>query len=199
MKYLLIIGIILILFGCTPLSKVGIENYDIVHIEKSDFSVLNGIYENQHDTVVGKLKHSPGNGLDELERLSILNQLFLSVPELSWRDSLGTIIEPDEKFILIEFIDSKKAYVSFYHNHDLIFTKKIRGKFKNGYFYLRPKGFIIPLIPLIFGYNFQRTRIGKSGDYLLIDYTVNRWGFALVAGSSDKGYASSRYKVIKRK
>ncbi len=199
MKYLLIIGFILIQFGCTPLSKIGIENCNIESIEKSDFSVLNGIYKNQHDTVVGELKHSPGNGFDELERLSILNQLFLSVPESAWRDSLGTIIEPDEKFIQIEFIDSKKAYVSFHHNNDLIFTKKIRGKFKNGYFYLRPKGFIIPLIPLIFGYNFQRTRIGKSGDYLLIDYTVNGWGFALVAGSSDKGYASSRYKVIKRK
>jgi lysophospholipid acyltransferase (LPLAT)-like uncharacterized protein len=47
----------------------------------------------------------------------------------------------------------------------------------------------------VFGYCYQRARIGKTidGD-LIIDYSVNRCGFALVAGSSDKGSASSTYK-----
>ena len=195
---LLIIIIAFTIIGCKPLSKLGIESYTIDNIGKSNLSELNGTYMNQHDTVVGKLRYTPGSGFDELEELSILNQLFLSVPKIAWRDSLGTMIEPDEKYIQIEFINSHKAKISFYHNDKFIFTKKIRGKIKNGYFYLRPKAFVIPLIPLIFGYSFQRTRIGKSRDNLIIDYTVNQWGFALVAGSSNKGYSSSVFKEIKK-
>ena len=136
----------------------------------------------------------PGNGFDELEQQMILNQLFLNIPESYYRDTEGNMIDPNEKYVKIEFLSSKKATVSFYHNERFVFSKNINGRFKNGYFYLRPKIFVIPIVPLVFGYNFERTRIGKSGSNLLIDYSVNRWGFALVAGSSDKGYTSSVYR-----
>jgi hypothetical protein len=82
-----------------------------------------------------------------------------------------------------------------YHNNEFVFSKKIHGKFKNGFFYLRQKFYILPLIPILFGYNFERARIGKTMDSnLIIDYTVNSWGLALVAVGSDKGVASTIYK-----
>ena len=82
-----------------------------------------------------------------------------------------------------------------YHNDKFVFSKNIRGKFRNGYFYRRPKVYVMPLIPLLFGYNFERTRIGiTTNEDLIIDYTINMWGFALVAGSAEKGATSSIYK-----
>ena len=100
----------------------------------------------------------------------------------------------NEKWIKIEFNTQETATISMYHNDKFLFSKDIHGKFKNGYFYLQPKVYVIPFIPLIFGYNFQRTRIGKTTDEgLLIDYKVNRWGFALIAGSQESGNASSIY------
>ncbi len=186
---------ILIFSSCTSLSKLGLDNYPNDKLTKTNYLDVNGIYSNSHDTISGKLKHEPYAGFDELEQQTILNQLFLTIPESYYRESSGEIIPPDEKWVKIEFKSDKKAIVSMYHNKNFVFSKEIRGKIKGGYFYLRPKWYIIPIVPIAFGYNFERARIGKSGTKLLIDYSVNMWGFALVAGSSDRGYCSSVYKL----
>jgi hypothetical protein len=180
--------------SCTSLKTLGLQDYPNDNLSKDSYADLNGLYSNRHDTIIGDLVHMPGSGFDELERQTILTQLFLNIPESYYRDNNGIMIDPNEKYVQIDFKKKSKAIVSFYHKDSLVFSKNINGKFKNGYFYLRPKIFVIPIVPLVFGYNFERTRIGKSGSNLLIDYSVNRWGFALVAGSSDKGFTSSIYR-----
>ncbi len=180
--------------SCKPLSEIGNKNFKPENITKTNFKKLNGIYANSFDSTIGKLKHSPYDGRNDYERITILDQLFYNYPEIAWRDSNGEFIDPKEKWIKLEFQSTKLATVSMYHNNNFVFSKKIRGKFKNGYFYIRAKNFVVPLIPLAFGYNFERARIGISADHLIIDYRVNRWGFALVAGSADKGYISSTFK-----
>ncbi len=186
--------------SCTSLSELGLQDYPKEQLSKSNYLELNGTYSSQNDTVSGKLIHLPYDGYSEQERLNnfnILHQILLSVPQSAFREEDGQRIEPNEKWVKIEFVSKKKAIISLYHNDRFVFSKKIHGKFKNGYFYLRPKIWIIPLIPLVFGYDFERARLGKSGDYLTIDYRINMWGFAIAAGSSEKGYASSIYKKKK--
>lgn len=192
--YILIL-LTLVTTSCKPLSKITDKTYQIENITKKEFQKLNGIYSNTSDTITGKLNHFPYDGQSDYERLIILSQLFQYFPETAWRDENGKRINPKEKWIKIEFQSKKKATVSMYHNDNFVFSKNIHGKFKNGHFYLRPKVFVIPLFPLAFAYNFERARIGKTmEDNLIIEYTVNRWGFALVAGSSDRGATSSIYK-----
>ncbi len=192
--YLLIVFTIMGL-SCKPLSKVGSNNIKSDALTKDDFQKINGIYSNSFDTIIGGIHHSPNDGISDFQRLTILSQLFQNYPEAAWRDKNNNFISAKEKWIKIEFQSRKQATISMYHNHEFVFSKKIQGKFKNGFFYLRPKVYILPLIPLIFGYNFERARIGKTIDNnLIIDYSVNRWGFVLVAGSADKGSTSSIYK-----
>ena len=195
----LTVCIMFILFStsCTSLTKLGVDDYPNDNLTKKNYSELNGTYSNSHDTIFGKLEHAPFDGYNELELLehqNILNQLFLIVPESSFRSEDKKIIDPKEKWIKIEFKSSRKAVVSMYHNDKFVFSKNIHGKYKNGYFYLRPKIFIFPGIPLAFGYSFERARLGKSGDNLLLDYSINMWVVAAISGSSDKGYCSSVYK-----
>jgi hypothetical protein len=197
LKFTILIIISLFFISCTSLSKLGINEYPPEILSKNNYYRLNGNYLESHDTICGKLEHLPYAGFDELETQSLICQLFLSIPETYYRDDKGEIIKSNEKWVKIEFLSNKKAILSMYHKDKFVFSKTIHGKFKNGYFYLRPKMYVIPLIPIVFGYSFQRARIGLSGEDLLIDYSVNMWGFALFGGSSDKGYTSSVYRKKK--
>ena len=183
-----------ILFSCKSLSSLGLRDHPVVPVHKKNPGELNGLYSNKHYTICGKLRHIPSSGHNELEKSSALTQLIMIVPDKFYRDESGEIIKEEDKWIKLEFSSKNKASIGLYRNETLMFSKTIHGKFRNNYFYLRPKAFVLPFVPLLFGYNFERARIGKSGNNLIIDYSVNRWGFALVAGGSDKGYTSSVYK-----
>lgn len=181
--------------GCRPLSKIENNNIQTEILSNNNFSELNGMYSNSSDTSFSNINHFPGDGLSDYQRLTILGQLFQNYPKTAWNDENNQMINPEEKWIKIEFKSKKEATISMYHNDLFVFSKRIHGKLKHGYFYLRPKIYAIPLIPLIFGYNFERARLGKTlDDNLVLDYTVNKWGFALVSGSASKGVAKSIYK-----
>lgn len=192
-EFVLLILAVFIFSSCTSLSKLGVKDYPIDSLNKGNYFELDGFFMNNHDTIIGEIVHKPENGVDNLKSQTLLNQLFLNIPESYYRDNDGNIIDPKEKWIELKFLSNKKATVTMYHNDKVVFSKVIHGKIKNGYFYLRPKIYVIPFVPLVFGYNFERTRIGKSGNILLVDHSVNMWGFALVAGSSERAYTSSSY------
>lgn len=195
-QLIFVFAILIIMTGCKPLSKIANNNIQTKVITNNDYEKLNGIYSNSYDTIFGGVEHSPSDGQNDYQRLTILYQFFsYNYPETAWRDENNQMINPNEKYIKIEFQSKKQATISMFHNDKFVFSKRIHGKFKNGYFYLRPKAYVLPFIPLIFGYNFERARLGKAIDNnLVIDYKLNRWGFALVAGSADKGVATTIYK-----
>lgn len=191
-KYVLIY-IVFLTVGCKSLSKVRNSDIKNDYISKSNFHELNGNYTNQCDTVFGKIKEKAPVVLTELKSTTILDELLWTSPEKSFRGVDGEIIRPEEKWIKIEFTSRKKATISMFHNEKFVFSKQIHGKAKKGYFYLRPKVIILPLFPLFFGYSFERTRIGKSGDSLIIDSSGNTWMVAFISGVIHRGYASSIY------
>jgi len=194
----------LVATGCKSLSKVGNHNYNIldVTITKDDFRKLNGTYYNSFDTIVVEIiGQNPYNALIRYKRhVTALSQLFIYIPQKVSRDENDKWIDLKEKSINIEFNSKKQVTISMFHDDKCTFSKNIHGKFKNGYFYLRPKIYVIPLIPLVFGYNFERARIGKTlYDDLIIDFTVNSWGGVIMAGSPavERGTTSSIYKKVK--
>lgn len=176
----------LISIGCKPLRNLSPTSYSIEPIRENELKQLDGLYSNYQDTVFGKIEHFPLRGGVENNR-TLLDRLFVNYPEMGY-----------DKWILIEikFTTSKKARVYAYQNGTLLFSKNIRGKLKNGYFYQRPKIFIVPFFPVFYWRNFERVRIWKIGNDIVVDHTLNSWGFALFAGGLDKGRSTSIYKAL---
>jgi len=185
---LLTILLMTISIGCRPLKNLSPTTYSIEPIKKGEFAKLNGKYNNIQDTVFGKIEHYPGRGIDENNRM-LIDRLFVFYPDKAYEN--GITVE-------IKFTSNKSATVNAYQNGTILFTKDIQGKFKNGYFYVRPKIFIIPFFPILYWHNFERVRIGKVGNNIIVDHTLKSWGFALFAGGSDNGNSTSIYKSMEK-
>jgi len=183
MKYLIFVQIILILSGCSSLTDLSQNNYDILQLNENNYENLNGLYKNYEDTVFGKIIHSPSRGMDETKR-KLLDRLFVSIPNEAYNKNI--IVE-------FKFISKKEAIINAYQKDSLLFTKSINGKLKNGYFYVKPRVFIIPFFPIFYWHNFERVRISKSNNNLIVDHSLKMWGFALIAGGSDNGLTTSIY------
>lgn len=158
--------------------------YPIEPIKREDFSRLDGTYNNRQEIVFGQIVHMPYRGMNENDRI-LLDRLFVNFPDKAYEKDVE---------LKIEFTSCRKATVTAYQNGQIFLTKNIRGKFKKGYFYVRPKVFVIPFFPVFYWHNFERVRLGKVGDDLVVDHTLRSWGFALFAGGLDKGCSTSIYK-----
>jgi hypothetical protein len=97
---------------------------------KLDFTKLSGTYHNSIDTSFGEIEHSPKRGIQE-DQLKLCDLLFL-IPTYSGYN--------ENVFIKLEFISKNKANIEVYDDEGIISSKSIKGKFKNGYFYVKPKG-----------------------------------------------------------
>lgn len=192
---ILAFGMSIVLTGCKSLSKIANSNIEAQAITTDNYQKLNGTYSNSHDTIFGSIEYSTYYGINDYRRITILEQLFYNYPESAWRDENEQIINPNEKWIKIDFQSKKRAIISMYQNDKFLFSKIIHGKIKNGYFYLRPKSYVLPFVPLLFGYNFERARLGITGENnLIIDYSVNQWGVFFITGGYEKGSATSIFK-----
>lgn len=181
------------LAGCKSLSNLASRECPPDSMKWQSFKELSGTYSDKSDTMLGINYHGPGSGRKEPYQRSILDHLFMNVPEEAYRTLSGTTIPDEERWVEMKFISEKRLIVSAYQNDRFIFARVVRGKLRNGYFYLRPRNFIIPFVPLFLGYYFEKARIGKCGQRLVIDYRLRDWGFALVAGGTDKVHTSSVY------
>jgi hypothetical protein len=164
------------------------NDYIIDNLQKNDFVKLNGIYKNSQDTVFGQIVHMPYRGINENNR-NLLDRLFIFIPDKAYENDVT---------VKFEFISKRQANVSACKNGQIFLSKKIRGKFKNGYFYVKPKVFLIPFFPVFYVHNFERVRIGKVENDIVVDHTIKMWGFALFAGGSDSGRSTSIYKTEKQ-
>ncbi len=193
LKRLLIKGLLIFLIlnsttGCQPLKNMSSNDYLIDNLQKNDFVKLNGIYQNSQDTVFGQIVHMPYRGINENIR-NLIDRLFIFYPDKAYESNVT---------VKFEFISKRQANVSAYQNGQIFLTKKIGGKFKNGYFYVKPKMFLIPFFPVLYVHNFERVRIGKVENDIVVDHTIKMWGFALFAGGSDSGRSTSIYKTEKQ-
>lgn len=149
-------------------------------IDENDYRQLNGQYFNYPKESRGQLLRSITNGKYQPESFwANLNQFQIG-PASDWK----------KQTVDIEFLSAKKAVFKLYEGDSLIDEKIVRGKFKDGYFYKRPFFVALPLVPVLFGYNTHRLRIGKAENVVVVDYKWNIWMFLMVAGQSEKGTSS---------
>lgn len=185
--------VLISLAGCKSFSNLAATNCPADSMKLQSFKDLNGVYSNVSDTLHGTYRRAPYTGQQGPNTISILDHLYINVPEEAYRTNSGISIPKEELYVDMKFISEKRLIVAAYQNDRFIFSKVIKGKYRNGYFYLRPKNFVIPFVPLAFGYYFKKVRIGQCGQRLVMDYRLNNWGFFLVAGSSDKISTTSLY------
>ena len=189
-QFILLILSFATLISCQPLKKLSPQQYKIQEINKDNYSSLNGTYNNIQDTIFGQIVHMPGRGYSEND-LKLIDRLFLIVPEYGYYDSLD---------VNFDFVSNRKCIISGLYQSELIFSKKLKGRVKDGYFYVRPKFYIIPLFPVAYVHRFKRVRIGKTTtNNLVIDHTERMGSFALFAGASEKGRVTSIYHQMENK
>ncbi|GCC50671.1 hypothetical protein SanaruYs_08890 [Chryseotalea sanaruensis] len=167
-----------LIIGCATIKHDSIQTVD--KLNESDFRQLNGRYSNKADDGKGKEFWTQFTGDYQLKTLwENVNQ-----------DQFGLGYDLDNQSVSIEFLTSKKAIFKLYQGDSIISEKNVKGKFKDGYFYKRPFFVTIPLVPVLFGYNTNRLRIGKADNAIVADYKWNIWMSFLVAGKAEKGYSS---------
>ena len=178
---------LVISIGCKPVRNLCPPEYSIDKLNKVDFLKLNGTYNNRQDTAFGQIIHQP-YGENQNNR-TLIDRLFVFFPDKAYEKDVS---------VKIKFISKKKAIVYGYQNDQIFFSKKIRGKFKKGYFYIRPKVYLIPFFPVFYMHNFERIRIGKQSNNLIIDHSIRMWGIFLIVGGADKGISTSIYKTLEK-
>lgn len=101
-----------------------------------------------------------------------------------------------EYLVEIEPVDKNKIILRLLRGSEVVKTKKIRGKYKDGYFYRRCQFVVFPFIPILFGYRIERQRIGLEENMLIVDLRENRWAFFIIAGQYENSQHRAKYKKI---
>lgn len=101
-----------------------------------------------------------------------------------------------EYLVDIEPVNKNKIILKLLKGSEVIKTQKIRGKYKDGYFYRRRQLIMFPFVPFLFGYRIERQRIGVEEDMLIVDLRENRWAFFMVAGQYENSQHEAKYKKI---
>lgn len=159
----------------------------IKKLDKTNFTDLNGSYFNGQKAVYGKLEHFPYPNEDDNIQ-SLVDALFIFYPE-EGNHSVD---------VQLNFESKKLCLISVTKDNQELFSKKLRGRFKKGYFYLRPRFYLVPFFPVLYVHNFERTRIGLTVEnHLVVDYSKKMWGFALIAGGSTNGRTTSLHNEKK--
>ena len=181
--YFLLLSVIMSqLISCACIENINRTNLD--KIDKLNYSKLNGRYFNPPKITEGHIyKDEVSTTLSPQPFWSIINGIHWVYKE-----------NRENKSIKLEFKSQKKAVVSLYEGDTLISKKVIRGYFRDGYFYRNPYFVASPLIPLLFGYNTYRYRIGLIENSLIIDLKWNVWVYAVASGDYSKGQTSSTFE-----
>ncbi len=131
--------------------------------------------------------HAPGhselNSLTE-ENLSSLNgEYSIFSTDTTYRtleyslmmtSNFNMLKHPEEgDYIGIKYLGDNTIEANLFVGDSLAQTEKLKGRIKNGYFYLKPMRSVSPFYLLLNGYTSQRTRIGllENNNLILDNYS----------------------------
>jgi len=158
-------------------------NRELIKLERSDFRKLNGKFSNHPTTVERKIEREMVKS--NYDSLTLWDQ----ISNFKYNEQKSKVLT-----VTLDFASKRKIIARLWDSGELKQTKVVRGKIKDGYFYRRPHFIAIPLVPLVFGYDTYRYRIGLTTDAIIVDYKWNYWGFAIAAGSYSEGQNSATYE-----
>ncbi|MFV0304163.1 MAG: hypothetical protein ACK5IC_01615 [Moheibacter sp.] len=143
---------LLIINSCTTFRDIETER-EIIILTKNNLELLNGKYNNQN----------------YIPPISAVRKTFSSN-----NNGVGGAI--GEHFIELQVLSPKKINANIWIENSVVKTFKLRGKIKNGYFELRRKNFVFPLIYVNIFQN-SKFRIGILKNMNIItDYREIEFG-----------------------
>lgn len=191
MRKILLVLIIFsaLLLGCKSLSKIKTIEIPSENLTELNYNELNGTYSNYPEKFIGGIVKTPKNYHPPISIIGLYGNDF---------DYSHRLPEWDEKKrkINLKFISNKKLQLTLYQKDSIVGKKVIKGKLKNGFFYSKRKTRIYPIPPLIFGYEFEKFRIGKNKNFIILDYSTNIWVGGFMVGESEKGNYSAIFKRV---
>lgn len=179
------------LTGCTSFKEV--ERTNRLYLDEQKRELIAGLYESM-PARVGEIEYlrepiSAGNISDQH---FLFNRFKLS----SSGEYSGVA---SDYLVQLEPINKNTIHLNLIEDSKIIKTRKIKGRYEDGYFYIRRKFIVVPFFPLLFGYRVQRQRIGLENGHLVVDLRRNIWMSFLVAGRSENSQQEARYRKINAK
>lgn len=105
-------------------------------------------------------------------------------------------VKGDSLLVKLSFTEDNMLIACLMINDKLLVEKKVKGKLKDdGCYYSRRQFFIIPILPILWGYSNYQKRIYSLEDAIGIEITSNSGGVAIIMAGGNK-YNDS-YKFIK--
>lgn len=126
--------------------------------------------------------------------------------DTTWKKrSLWSLIdyksEIEEDSLLVSFRKTDDEMLSAYLmvKDSILVEHKIKGKFKDdGCYYSRRQVFIIPILPILWGYSNYQKRIYSIEGALVFEVTSNSGGVAIFMAGGDKYNDIHEYKAFKK-
>lgn len=186
---------LLLIVGGLPMSCLSFEKSikPTAESRHKSWQSLGGIYQNA-PAQIGEVVHYDESigGTSDIQQKLLFNQFdFVSAkPDADTAANLLVQLVPLNKHTLL---------LHLIHGSDTLKTKKLKGEYRDGYFYRRKQLIIAPFFPVLFGFRGQRQRIGIEGDQLVVGQRKNMWVSFLIAGRSENYQQEIKYRKAARK
>ena len=142
------------LSSCACLKKEVNENR--IPLAESNLTLLDGKYE----------RKSLPRSTDSLF-IDLYSTLYADLYSHHLGNKIWIQLKNDTSFLELKVINKNRIRVSYMNESDIIDSKIMKGKIKNGYFEFRRRYFIVPIVILNLFRN-SKTRIGLLNDNNLI-------------------------------
>ncbi|PLX15224.1 MAG: hypothetical protein C0599_17095 [Salinivirgaceae bacterium] len=139
------------------MKNLSSTDYKNTFLDKTNFNDLNGSYHNTQDTVYWNMNPN---------LFSILRWNNKLTTRLPFKNNKELYVADEIK---LSFINHKNLNISVIKNDTLITSKTFKGKLKNGFFQFRTNISLLPFFPIFFQLQYEKVRIGKSNNSLIID------------------------------
>lgn len=179
------------MMSCTSFKKIERTNRE--HITEANMDRLAGIYENTPTRLGDVVYHSEPISVGNNGNQDLLFDRFNFFSMKNYADSASTF------FVQIQPINKKTIILNLLKDSQIVKSKIIKGKYKDGYFYRRKQLIFVPFVPILFGFRAQRQRIELENDQLIVDLRNNIWVSFLIAGRSENSQQEAKYKRVEKR
>jgi hypothetical protein len=169
--------------SCVTIDNSAIRQ--ISRLDKNDFKKLEGQFSNYPTATTKQIVHDMYP--TKYKRSTLWSQFHKS-------QNSDSIERFKEQIVTLSFISKRKMVVKLWDSGQLIESKEIKGRMRQGYFYYGNHFIVLPFFPLVFGHYGYRSRIGiTTENSIVINHKWNDWRFFIFAGYSTKGQTNAEF------
>jgi len=105
----------------------------------------------------------------------------------------------DENHLVYLHLEKKKIQDQLVKDNVIVDDKKLKGTLTDSCFLAKKKYLIIPILPILWGYNNQQIRISARDSSLVVDEFTENGGVAIIMAGGDDWNKTFEYERINEK